>query len=156
MSTSRSQMTAEDLTGLRAELAELEGEGRRQIAARIKTAREWGDLSENAEYHAAKNDQAHLETRIARLRAQIQDAVVVERAAGGATVEFGSTVTFTDRGNGRRQEFRIVAAREASPREGRLSVASPIAAALLGRRIGDTVQVPAPKGVRELHIDAIG
>jgi transcription elongation factor GreA len=157
VSSTRSQMTAEDLEQLRAELAELEGEGRRQIAARIKTAREWGDLSENAEYHAAKNDQAHLETRIARLRTQIQDAVVVQRPGGGAaaTVEFGVTVSYTDQGSGRTQQHTIVAAREANPREGKLSVASPIATALIGRRVGDTVEVSTPAGMRKLVIDAI-
>ena len=70
--------TAEGLQTLQGELAELEGEGRREIAERIKTAREWGDLKENSEYHDAKNEQAHLETKIARLREKISGAVVVE------------------------------------------------------------------------------
>ena len=73
--------TAEGLEALHAELAELEGDGRREIAARIKTAREWGDLKENSEYHDAKNEQAHLETRIQRLREKIANAVIVEDAA---------------------------------------------------------------------------
>ena len=73
--------TAEGLQALQAELAELEGDGRREIAGRIKTAREWGDLKENSEYHDAKNEQAHLETRIQRLREKIANAVVVEEAA---------------------------------------------------------------------------
>ena len=72
--------TAEGLATLNAELAVLEGEGRREIAERIKTAREWGDLKENSEYHDAKNEQAHLETKIARLREKIAAAVVVEEA----------------------------------------------------------------------------
>jgi transcription elongation factor GreA len=156
MSTDRLQMTAEDLEALRAELADLEGTQRREIAARIKTAREWGDLSENAEYHAAKEDQGHLETRILRLRDQIQNAVVVEAAAGSRTVEFGSTVAFTDLGAERAQRFRIVAARQAKPSEGLLSVASPIAVALLGHEVGEVVEVSAPAGVRRLRIDEIG
>ena len=148
-------MTAEDLEALRAELVELEGPRRREIAARIKTAREWGDLKENAEYHAAKEEQGHLETRILKLRDQASNAVVVQRSAGSQTVEFGSEVAFTDRKAGREQRFRIVAARQAKPADGLLSVASPIAVALLGHRIGDVVKVSAPSGVRELVIDEI-
>ena len=94
MSDGSNLTTAEGLLELEAELAVLEGDGRREIAERIKTAREWGDLKENSEYHDAKNDQAHLETKIARLREKISDAVVVEEAPQGAggVVGFGSTV----------------------------------------------------------------
>ncbi len=98
-----SLMTPAGLESLRAELEALEGEGRREIAERIKTAREWGDLKENSEYHDAKNDQAHLETKIARLREKISAAVVVEESEGpGAdgTVGFGSTVTVRDQNGG--------------------------------------------------------
>lgn len=148
-------MTAGDLEGLRAELVELEGPRRREIAARIKTAREWGDLKENAEYHAAKEEQGHLETRILRLRDQVQNAVVVEHSSGSESVQFGCQVAFTDRTSGAQQRFRIVAARQAKPSEGLLSVASPIAAALMDHRVGDVVRVSAPSGVRELVIDEI-
>src|ERR1700729_2955043 len=90
-------VTAEGLQELEAELAALEGEGRREMAERIKTAREWGDLKENSEYHDAKNDQAHLETKIARLRQKITAAVVVEEAAGApGLVGFGSSVVVRD------------------------------------------------------------
>ena len=98
MSDATNLITAEGLQSLNAELAELEGEGRREIAERIKTAREWGDLKENSEYHDAKNDQAHLETKIVRLREKISTAVVVEEgetAVDGA-VGFGSTVVVGD------------------------------------------------------------
>src|SRR6476660_4199620 len=90
--------TAARLEALERELAALEGEGRSEIAARIKTAREWGDLKENAEYHDAKNDQAHLETKILRLRSRIVNAVVVEDdpAARAGMVGFGSTVVVVD------------------------------------------------------------
>ena len=80
-------MTADELEKIRRELGQLESTGRAQMAARIKTAREWGDLKENAEYHAAKEDQAHLETKIARLRDQIRSAVVVETSGTSETVE---------------------------------------------------------------------
>ena len=154
MSTDHVPMTAEDLEALRSELIELEGPQRREIAARIKTAREWGDLKENAEYHAAKEEQGHLEAKIVRLRDQVQHAVVVEHAKDSQTVAFGNQVAFTDKA-GREQRFRIVSARQAKPAEGLLSVASPIANALLGHRVGDVVRVSAPSGVRELVIDEI-
>ena len=155
MSTDAVPMTAEDLEALRSELVALEGPQRREIASRIKTAREWGDLKENAEYHAAKEEQGHLEARIVKLRDQVQHAVVVEHASGTQTVQFGCEVVFTDRKAGREQSFRIVSARQAKPAEGLLSVASPIATALLGHQVGDVVKVSAPAGVRELLIDEI-
>src|SRR5712671_1672089 len=97
MSDAGSMITEEGLQSLHAELEALEGEGRREIAERIKTAREWGDLKENAEYHDAKNEQAHLETKIARLRERIAAAVVVEEAStsSGDVVGFGSSVPTT-------------------------------------------------------------
>lgn len=148
-------MTAEELENVQRELHELESTGRTQIAARIKTAREWGDLKENAEYHAAKEDQAHLETRILKLRDQVRGAVVVETTGSSELVEHGSTVTYTDRKSGRSQTHRIVSPNEAKPGEGTLSVASPIAKALMGRRVGDVVDVHVPAGVRQLAIDSI-
>jgi transcription elongation factor GreA len=148
-------MTAEELATIERELGELETVGRREIAARIKTAREWGDLKENAEYHAAKEDQAHLETRILKLREQVRNATVVEAQAATETVQHGSTVSYTDRATNRRQTFRIVSPNDASPSNGSLSVASPIARALIGRRVGDVVELETPKGTRTLTIDAI-
>jgi transcription elongation factor GreA len=147
--------TAEGLEALKAELAELEGEGRREIAARIKTAREWGDLKENSEYHDAKNDQAHLETKIARLREKIAGAVVVEDGAADAgTVGFGSTVVVRLL-DGPEQSWRIVSSREAAPAEGRLSAESPLAVALMGRTAGDEVSVALPRGVRVMQIVSV-
>jgi transcription elongation factor GreA len=145
--------TAEGLEALEAELAALEGEGRREIADRIKTAREWGDLKENSEYHDAKNDQAHLETKVARLREKIAAAVIVEEhpVLAGGVVGFGSTVVVRD-GDGVEQTWRIVSSHDASPREGRLSAESPVAVALLGRRIGEQVSVSLPRGKRLLSI----
>jgi transcription elongation factor GreA len=145
--------TAEGLQELEAELAVLEGDGRREIADRIKTAREWGDLKENSEYHDAKNDQAHLETKIARLREKISGAVVVQEAPAGAgdVVSFGSTVVVRDE-HGAEQTWRIVSSHDASPREGRLSAESPVAVALLGRAPGEQAAVSLPKGRRTLTI----
>ena len=110
--------TAEGLETLNAELAELEGEGRREIAERIKTAREWGDLKENSEYHDAKNEQAHLETKIARLREKIAAAVIVEEAAAAGGV---GRLRLHGRGpqRGRREKtWQIVSSHDAAPARG--------------------------------------
>jgi transcription elongation factor GreA len=148
--------TAEGLQVLHDELAVLEGDGRREIAERIKTAREWGDLSENSEYHDAKNDQAHLETKIGRLREKIAGAVVVEEvpAAASGVVGLGSTVVVRDQEGGE-QTWRIVSSHEANAREGRLSAESPMATALLGRPAGKQISVSLPKGKRMLTIVSV-
>jgi transcription elongation factor GreA len=149
-------MTAEGLDALTAELAALEGDGRREIADRIKTAREWGDLKENSEYHDAKNEQAHLETKIARLRQKIVAAVVVEEdpAGAGGLVSFGSSVVVRDE-HGAEHAWRIVSSHDASPAEGRLSAESPVAVALLGRGPGEQASVALPKGKRTLTIVSV-
>jgi transcription elongation factor GreA len=148
--------TAEGLETLKAELEALEVEGRREIAERIKTAREWGDLKENSEYHDAKNDQAHLETKIARLREKIADAVVVaeEETAGEGVVGFGSTVVIRDQ-EGAEQTWRIVSSHDASPKDGRLSAESPVAVALFGRAPGEQTSVTLPKGKRTLTVVSV-
>ena len=108
----------EGLEALKAELAELEGEGRRAIAARILAARELGDLKENAEYHIAKEDQAHLETRIQRLQQRLREARVVEAPAGDTDqVAFGGTVTVVDEESGREATYTIVGPTEADAAE---------------------------------------
>ena len=153
MSTEPTQITAEGLAELKAELDHLETTRRKEISERIKIARDFGDLKENSEYHDAKNDQAHLETRIARLRERIASAVIVEQAPAAATgtVGFGSTVVVRDHDGGE-QTWRIVSSHDASPREGRLSVESPVASALLGRSTGEQVSVSLPRGQRTLTV----
>lgn len=150
-------ITQEGLDALRAELEQLETVARAEIAARIKTAREWGDLKENAEYHSAKEDQAHLETRIKRLQERLRGARVVA-AGGGAdgVVAFGSTVTVRDEGSGREAAYTLVGAAEASARDGRLSIESPVAEALLGAREGDAVTVATPSGSRTFQVLKVG
>lgn len=152
MPDSANMITTDGLLALEAELSELEGEGRRAMAERIKTAREWGDLKENAEYHDAKNDQAHLETKIARLRERISSSVVTEESpsADGA-VAFGSTVVVRDEA-GVERTWRIVSSHDASPSEGRLSADSPVARALLGRRSGESAPVALPRGETVLTV----
>jgi transcription elongation factor GreA len=149
-------ITVEGLEALNAELAALEGEGRREIAERIKTAREWGDLKENSEYHDAKNEQAHLETKIARLREKIADAVIVKEESSGAggVVSFGSTVVVRD-GDGVEKTWRIVSSHDAAPGDGRLSAESPVAVALLGRAPGEQTSVSLPRGKRTLTVVSV-
>jgi transcription elongation factor GreA len=143
------------LAALEAELNELETEGRREIAERIKTARDFGDLSENAEYHDAKNAQAHLETKILRLRQLRDNAVVVEPGGASGEVALGAVVKVRDLDNGREAEHTIVSAAESDPASGRLSIDSPLGRALTGARVGDEVTFDAPRGQRRLEIVAI-
>jgi len=150
-------ITAQGLAALRAELEQLETVARAEIAARIKTAREWGDLKENAEYHAAKEDQAHLETRIKRLQERLRGARVVDAGATpNGVVGFGSTVEVRDESSGRVSTYTLVGAAEASPGDGRLSIESPVAVALVGARAGDAVEVSTPSGARTLHVVSVG
>ncbi len=155
--TESSPMTAEGEQQLRAELHRLETEERAKVVEQIKTAREWGDLKENSEYHAAKEAQSRLETRILRLREKLLNAEVVEAGAGtDGTARFGATVTFEDERGGQAQSVRLVASHDANPSAGALSVESPIGAALNGRGVGHVVEVNTPKGVRRLRITAVG
>ncbi len=147
-------ITADGLTALTAELEALEGEGRREIADRIKTAREWGDLKENSEYHDAKNDQSHLETKIAKLRERISRSEIVELPKGDGAVAFGSVVVVADEA-GAEQTWTIVSSHEASPKDGRLSIESPVARALTGRRAGDQTSIPLPRGSRTLRVVSV-
>jgi transcription elongation factor GreA len=150
-------ITAEGLQALKEELAQLEGEGRQAIAKRISAAREHGDLKENAEYHAAKEDQAHLETKILRLAERLRRAQVVAAPSEDADrVHFGSTVHVVDEGSGRQSTFTIVGPTEADLRAGKLSAESPMALALIGAGPGDVVEVEAPRGTLRWRIERLG
>ena len=145
-------MTEADRAALLAELEALEGDGRRAMAMRIKTAREWGDLKENSEYHDAKNDQAHLETKIVLLRERLARSKIVEAAPrGGGVVSFGSTVVVADDA-GQEQRFEIVSSQTAVPAQGKISIESPVARALLGLAVGEAVQVALPRGSRRYTV----
>jgi transcription elongation factor GreA len=150
------QITSEGLAALREEIADLESRGRAEMAVRIKAARELGDLKENAEYHIAKDDQAHLETKILRLNQRLRAARVVERSESEDVVAFGSTVTVVDDASGRELEFTLVGATEADLKTGRLSAESPVARALVGARAGDTVTVETPGGQRSYSVKRVG
>jgi transcription elongation factor GreA len=147
--------TKEGLQALRAELDELETVGRQEIAKQIKTAREWGDLKENAEYHAAKDAQAHLETKILQIRERVDNATVVEKQIGGDVVAFGATVEVEDEKSGRRSSYTLVSATEAAPSQGRLSFDSPVGTALREKRVGEVASVRTPGGERRLRVVSI-
>lgn len=149
-------ITEAGLAALKAEIAELETVRRREIAARILTARGHGDLKENAEYHAAKEDQAHLETRIQRLRQRWRNAVIVDVAgAPGTTLSFGRSAEVRDEDTGEVHTWTIVGRAEADISQQKLSVESPVAKALLEHAPGDTVEVSTPRGKRRLTIERI-
>jgi transcription elongation factor GreA len=146
-------ITAAGIEELRAELAQLEGPARHEMAARIKTARELGDLKENADYHIAKEDQAHLETRIKRLQERLRNAVVVEVDESAADVfAFGRTAEVLDEAKGESNEWTLVGSTEADLASGRLSAESPIGRALLGAPVGATVMVETPRGERAFKV----
>jgi transcription elongation factor GreA len=145
-------ITPQGLADLRAELEQLEGPARHEMAARIKTAREEGDLKENAEYHVAKEDQAHLETRIKRLQERLHNAVVVEADSSGDVFAFGLSAEIVDEASGTANVWTLVGSTEANLAEGRLSAESPIGRALMDARVGSTVSVETPRGRKELKV----
>jgi transcription elongation factor GreA len=150
-------ITAEGLERLRAEVEDLETTGRQEGAERIRIAREWGDLKENAEYHDAKNSLALLERRITVLREKLDNAVVVETAPASAdVVSFGSRVEVVDDASGRTSEYTLVGSTEADLAAGLLSAESPVARALFGTRAGDVVSIPLPRGARKLRVTRVG
>jgi transcription elongation factor GreA len=149
-------LTPEGLEKLKAEIEYLATDKRREVAERIKEAREFGDISENSEYDDAKNEQAMLESRIAQLEDKLRAAQVIDASELGAdVVGVGSTVRGHDAA-GKEFEYVIVGSTEADPGKGRLSNESPVGKALVGRRTGETVTVQLPTGrARELTIDHI-
>jgi transcription elongation factor GreA len=155
MSADQTQITAEGLAELKAELEHLETTRRKEISERIKIARDFGDLKENSEYHDAKNEQAFLETKILKLRERLHTAVVVVEDEEGAHARFGSTVKLRDEESGKELEYKLVGATEASVAEGKLSVESPVAEAVLGKSAGDKVVVPTPRGDRHYKLISV-
>jgi transcription elongation factor GreA len=143
------RLTAKQAEALRAELEELEGPRRTEVVAAIKKAREFGDLSENFEYHAAKNEQGLLEARIRSLRARLDGAEIVEVASGGE-VGIGSVVEVEDE-HGETMTVEVSAVGGA----GTVSPTSPLGSALLGRKLGESVEVQAPRGAWHATIRAI-
>lgn len=155
----KTPLTARGAEALRAELKRLKGEARPRIVKAIEEARAHGDLRENAEYHAAKDEQGFVEARIAEIEGKLASAQIVDVASAGARangrVIFGATVDLVDVGSGDELSYRIVGEDEADIKRGLLSFASPIARALIGKHEGDTVEVRVPGGERGLEIVAV-
>lgn len=146
-------LTPEGLEQLRKELERLKTVERRRIAQQIQLAREKGDLSENAEYKAAKEEQALLEARIRQLEYLLATARVIEPdSVDTSAVRLLCRVRVLNLTINREQEFRLVSEREANPREGKISFRSPIGRALLGRKKGEVVEVEVPAGIIRLKI----
>jgi transcription elongation factor GreA len=148
-------ITRTGLAALEAELQELETTGRQAVAARILAARELGDLSENAEYHIAKEDQAHLETRIKRLRERLRNALIVESDAGDGTFGFGRTAEVLDEQSRTLYTWTLVGPTEADLARGKLSAQSPVGEGLLGSRAGQSVEVQTPRWARRYRVQRL-
>jgi transcription elongation factor GreA len=149
----RIPMTSAGLKALENEINKLKTVERPSIIKMIAEARAHGDLSENAEYHAAKERQAFIEGRVIELEDQIGRADVIDVSKlSGSTVKFGATVTLVDEDTDEKRKFQIVGDVEADAKKGRISISSPIARALIGKGKGDTVEVAAPGGARSYEI----
>ena len=148
-------LTPEGLEKLKQEIEHLSVTRRREVAERIKEAREFGDISENSEYDDAKNEQAMLESRIAQLEDKLRSAQVIDASElDNNVVRVGSLVAVKDEKN-KSFQYTIVGSTEADPSANRLSNESPVGKALIGRKKGDAVSVPTPKGERKLTISKI-
>jgi transcription elongation factor GreA len=153
MSMERVPMTIEGFKFLETELHRLKAEERPRIILAISEARAHGDLSENAEYHAAKEAQGLNESRVADLEDKLSRAEVVDTAKlSGTTIKFGATVTLVDEDTDEKVKYKIVGDLEANVRDGKISISSPIARALIGKSKGDTAEVTTPKGSRSYEV----
>ena len=150
-------LTPEGLEDLKAKIQHLSGERRREVAERIKEAREFGDISENSEYDDAKNEQAMLEKQIAELEEKLRSATVIDKSAVSTeAVSVGTTVHVKDQKTEKSVKYMIVGSSEANPSENKLSNESPVGKALIGKKRGDLVSVPVPRGpARKLKITKI-
>jgi transcription elongation factor GreA len=149
-------ITPEGLEEVRREHQQLVSVWRPQIVAKIKAARELGDLSENFEYHAAKNEQGMKEARINELESIIKNHILIEAKREPGIVAMGSTVRFQEDGEQDEEAYRIVGPAEADPKAGRVSYESALGKALIGHRVGDVVVISSPNGsyrVRVVHVD---
>lgn len=144
-------LTPEGLAKLNAELKELKGPRREELSKRLRSAIQMGDLSENADYHKAKEDQGFLEGRIQEIEFMLRNAVLIERKANQDVVSVGSHVTIQE-ADSPPEKYHVVGAKEADPRNGKISNESPIGRALMDHKMGDIVPVEAPGGRVEFKI----
>ena len=146
-------MTAAGYANLEAEIKRLKTIERPAVIRQIEEARAHGDLSENAEYHAAKERQGFIEGRVMELEDKISRAQVIDVSKlSGKTIKFGATVTLVDEDTDEESRYQIVGEFEADVKEGRISIVSPMARALIGKTVGDTVEVATPGGGRSYDI----
>lgn len=146
-------MTAAGFAALEAELKRRQQEERPRIIQAISEARSHGDLSENAEYHSAKESQSLNEGRIAELEDKISRAEVIDVSKlSGNTIKFGATVTLVDEDTEKKVNYQIVGESEADVKSGKISITSPIARALIGKKVGDNVEVNAPGGGKSYEV----
>jgi transcription elongation factor GreA len=143
-------ITKEGLEKLKKELEDLKLRGRKEVIDRIRTAKEFGDLSENAEYEDAKNQQSFIEGRIQELEETIKRAKIVGDNRDISKVDFGDTIEINCDGD--KSTYTIVGTTESNPHEGKISIESPIAKALMGKKVGDVVDVPTPDGGMKCEI----
>jgi transcription elongation factor GreA len=149
-------LTPEGLEELKSKIEFLSTERRHEVAERIRAAREFGDIAENAEYDDAKNEQAMLEKQISDLEDKLRSATVVDTPSSGDMVTVGVTVHVKDQKTDKSVKYRIVGSAEAKPAENKLSNESPVGRALIGHKRGDVVSVPVPRGpARKLKITKI-
>jgi transcription elongation factor GreA len=146
-------LTPEGHKKLQEEIEFLSTTRRQEIAERIRVAREFGDIAENAEYDSAKNDQAHLEARIAMLEERLKNArVVTKKEIRSGEVSVGTKVRLKDLSSNKTVEYHVVGSAEADPAELKLSNESPVGKAIMGRKKGETVEVAAPRGTLKFKI----
>ncbi|MCX8501236.1 MAG: transcription elongation factor GreA [Alphaproteobacteria bacterium] len=149
-------MTANGFKRLEDELRQLRSVERPAVIRAISEAREHGDLSENAEYHAARERQSFIEGRVLELEDQIYRAEVIDVSKlSGTTVKFGATVTLEEEDSGQEQKYQLVGAAESDIKSGLLSITAPLARALIGKTVGDTVEVAAPRGAKSYEIVSV-
>jgi len=150
-------MTVEGAAKLREELTHLKRVVRPSVTRSIAEAREHGDLRENAEYHAAKEQQGFTEGRIQEIEAKLSDAQVIDvtKISPSGKIVFGCTVTLVEQGSDREVRYKIVGEDEADIKEDKISVLSPMARAMVGKNLGDTVVVKSPDGEREYDVDTV-
>ena len=152
LDTNKIELTKEGLEEIRAELAELKEIKLMAVIKRVAKAREYGDLSENAEYHSAKEEQEFIETRIEEIESVLARAVVIKNTRSQSTIGVGSTIIVTKKGSSAKKTFYLVGEFESNPLEGKISSVSPLGKALVGKKKTEKVIVKAPAGEIEYTI----
>ncbi len=151
MSREEMYITPERAEQMRAELADMKGRQREELSVRLRFAISQGDLSENADYHKAKEDQAFLEGKIQEYELILSEAIIIEAKKSGGTIDIGARITIQE-GSYPEETYHLVGAVEANPREGKISNESPMGKALMGHRAGDTVEYESPGGKMTVKI----